>query len=229
MKGMIYLSLIMNKVYIIAAVFVFAASSVLNVILVKLADSNLIIEALLPGVIAVVPIVGVVVLFEGLDRNAEKHIKCRFFNVMLSGMTPVRYATVNLVEHLIYLAAGFVFIFITLGITALTGFVIDEFLIKSLVAVTVLFSLVDRIVMTLTLKIGSAEKAGLIVGLIVGFGLVLPIMLLNDTLSEAGIVMDFQEIITNNFVFFCFLGVAAVIYALDYYIEYRIVKRGDIC
>ncbi len=229
MKGMIYLSLIMNKAYIIAAAIVFAVSSVLNVILVKLAGSNLIIEALLPGVMVIVPIIGIVVLFEGLGRTAEKYIKCRFFNVMLSGMTPVRYAAVNLAEHLIYLAAGFVFIFITLGITALTGFVVNEFQIKSLVAVTVLFSLVDRIVMTLTLKIGSAEKAGLIVGLIVGFGLVLPIMLLNDTISEAGIVMDFHEIITNNFVFFCFLGAAAVIYALDYYIEYRIVKRGDIC
>ena len=229
MKGMIYLSLIMNKAYIIAAAIVFAVSSVLNVILLILSGNNLLIEALLPGVIVIVPIIGIVVLFEGLGRTAEKYIKCRFFNVMLSGMTPLRYATVNLVEHLIYLAAGFVFIFITLGITALTGFVVNEFNIKSLVAVTVLFSLVDRIVMTLTLKIGSAEKAGLIVGLIVGFGLVLPIMLLNDTISESGIVMDFQEIITNNFVFFCFLGAAAVIYALDYYIEYRIVKRGDIC
>lgn len=229
MKGMIYLSLIMNKAYIIAAAIVFAASSVLNIILVKLAGSNLVIEAILSGVIIIVPIIGIVALFEGLGRNAEKYIKCRFFNVMLSGMTPIRYATVNMVEHLIYLAAGLVFIFGTLGITALTGFVINEFQIKSLVAVTVLFSLVDRIVMTLTLKIGSAEKAGLIVGLIVGFGLVLPIMLLNDTISEAGIALDFQEIITNNFVFFCFLGAAAVIYALDYYIEYRIVKRGDIC
>ena len=229
MKGMIYLSLIMNKAYIIAAAIVFAVSSVLNVILVILSGNNLLIEALLPGVIVIVPIIGIVVLFEGLGRTAEKYIKCRFINVMLSGMTPLRYATVNLVEHLIYLAAGFVFIFITLGITALTGFVVNEFNIKSLVAVTVLFSLVDRIVMILTLKVGSAEKAGLIVGLIVGFGLVLPIMLLNDTISEAGIVMDFQEIITNNLVFFCFLGAAAIIYALDYYIEYRIVKRGDVC
>lgn len=229
MKGMIYLSLIMNKAYIIAAAIVFAVSAALNVILVILAGNNLIIEALLPGVIVIVPIVGIVVLFEGLGRNAEKYMKCRFFNVMLSGMTPLRYATVNLVEHLIYLAAGFVFIFITLGISALTGFVINEFHIKSFVDMTVLFSLVDKIVMTLTLKIGSAEKAGLIVGLIVGFGLVLPIMLLNDTFSEAGIVIDFHEFITNNLVFFCFLGAAAIIYALDYYIEYRIVKRGDVC
>lgn len=229
MKEMIYLSLIMNKAYIIAAAIVFAVSSVLNVILVMLAGSNLLIEALLPGVIVIVPIIGIVTLFEGLGRNAEKHIKCRFFNVMLSGMTPLRYATVNLVENLVYLAAGFVFVFGTLGITALTGFVIDEFHIKSLVALTVLVSLVDQIVMTLTLKIRSAEKAGLIVGLFVGFGIVLPLMSMNSILSEIGVVISFREFITNNLVFFCFLGAAAVIYALDYYIEYRIVKRGDIC
>ena len=64
MKGMIYLSLIMNKAYIIAAAIVFAASFVLNVILVRLAGSNLIIEAILPGVIVIVPIIGIVALME---------------------------------------------------------------------------------------------------------------------------------------------------------------------
>ena len=81
----------------------------------------------------------------------------------------------------------------------------------------------------LTITTKSAEKAGLIIGVCLGFGLILPFNLLAAAINDGSAWSGFFSLIGKPWLPWAVLGAAAVIYAVVYLIMLARVKRGDVC
>lgn len=227
MKGLVYAGLVLNKTYFIAAGIVAAAGTALISWLGRVLgdpETSVVISIFLLGMQFVV----MAIVEEFLARDLEKNIKSRFADYALAGMSKAKFVTAELLKNVIAMLTAFamtavmqtVFMAVNPGITSANRFYV-------LAAMAIFIGLVDWISLPLVIYLKSAEQAGLIVGLFLGFGVILPLMVLFNSFDNfRGAVADF---FSNGLALLWVLGIGAAFYALFYWILLNRVRKGDVC
>lgn len=240
MRGLLYESFLLNRKWFLVAGIVAVLGTFVCVILFS--GSNPDLMELANMIFIVSEMLASVVCAEWLDRNLEKDLKCRFVDVTLAaGISKNMFVLSELVKNLLTIMIGFVMCLAMNGIVFAADKIIgsevpfwDVFYIKFALVFALFVGIIDFVAFPLIINIKSAEKAGLIIGLVFGFGIIMPLMLLfnyfNGDLGESNIVLTkIYEFMDAPYFLPAVLGVAALIYALFYVITLKRVKRGDVC
>ncbi len=227
MKGLIYAGFVLNKTYFAVAGIVAVAGTVLVSWLGRVfADSEtaVVISMFLLGLQFVV----MAIVEEYLMRDFEKNLKSRFADYVLAGMSKAKFVTAELLKNIISMAVAFALtVLIQLVFMAVNPGVSDINRIFVLAGMAVLIGAVDWICMPLVISMKSAEKAGMIVGLCLGFGVILPLMIVIKTFDDA--LLGLADFLSNSYAFLFILAIGAAFYALFYWILLNRVRKGDVC
>lgn len=227
MKGLVYAGLVLNKTYFIAAGIVAAAGTALISWLGRILgdpESSVVISIFMLGMQFVV----MAIVEEFLARDLEKNIKSRFADYALAGMSKAKFVTAELLKNVISMVTAFALtVLMQLVFMAINPGMTSAGRIYVLAGMATLIGLVDWISLPLVVYLKSAERAGLIVGLFLGFGVVMPVMVLFKLFDNFwGAVVDF---FSNGLVLLWVLGIGAAFYALFYWILLNRVRKGDVC
>lgn len=237
MKGILYEGFLLNRKWFFVAGIAAVLNTLACVILIANGMAVIANSIFSAGEILVVTLVD-----EWLDRHFENNLKCRFTDVKLAaGITKNMFVMSELLKNLITMAVGLTMCAAMNGIVFAAEKVIglevpfwNIFYIKFAVLLVLIEGLIDFISLPLVIDLKSAEKAGLVIGIVIGFGIVMPITIINNLLdSEPNKHNTFLEMIygffDNPYFFLAVFGIAAVIYAVAYAVLLRRVKKGDVC
>lgn len=230
MRGLLYSSLLRNRGFIIGTAVYSVIAAVVGVVLIYLSRSYSDIASVLMFLLPVFPLISVVLALEGVDRELENSLKTRFANYALSAVTPRQFTMTELLKNFCFSAYG-----IVMGMLMLTFYALIDadvlpdtgLLFRLYPMVGILIGLVQWVMLPLVIKFKNAEKAGMVVGLIIGFGTVLPINLIQAK-TDGGFRIDIKSLITPVPTA-VFLLTVVLIYALFYALLVRRVERGNIC
>lgn len=228
MKGLVYAGLLLNRTFFIAAGLVATAGTALISVMGNLLGSDPEMLPLISIFMLGMQFVVVAIVGEYLARDLEKNLKSRFADYVLTGMSKVKFVTAELLKNLISM-------FIAFAITALMQLIfwavnpgmIGADRILTLAALAIITGLIDWISLPLVVYLKSAEQAGLIIGIILGFGVIFPIMIILKLFENEWITL--VEFFSKDLNFLWVLGLGALIYALFYWILLNRVRKGDIC
>ena len=232
MKGLYYSYLVQKKGFLIGTAITALLIAALGCTLILLYNNEaLSIEArsmsgLTAGLVTMYfPVICAIIPGEGLNRDLEASIKCRFQNYIFSGMTYSRFCNIELVKSLatqaVSLAAiGFCdLMFLIADPTAITWEIFAGH-----VMVALLGNVINWLAMPLTAVLKSQEKAGLILGIVLA-SIIVPLMIYaldnSDELDLSWVGEPLTMVIA--------VASTAVLYALGYLIFYKVMKRGDLC
>lgn len=239
MKGILYGNFLLNKLWFIGAGAV-AAFGTVGCTVLCLLEKNSEYAYLFNQLFLFVQMVVIAVCSEWVGRNLENNIKCRFTDYTLAGgITKNMFVMSELLKNLITMTVGFAACaMMNLAVFAVNGAfggsvnipIADN--IKLMLWVAFFIGAMVWTTMPLVINLKSSEKAGAVVGLGVGFGIVLPVLLVIKPLEsevKAEIFNKITELINTDWFFFAALGFIAAIYAAFYLIFLLRVKRGDVC
>lgn len=232
MKGLYYSYLVQKKGFLIGTAITALLIAALGCTLILLSSNESISEgarwmsSLTAGLVVMYfPVICAIIPGEGLNRDLEASIKCRFQNYIFSGMTYSRFCNIELVKNLatqaVSLAAiGFCdLMFLIADPTAMTYEIF-----AGQVMVALLGNVINWLAMPLTAVLKSQEKAGLIIGIGLAF-IISPLMIYaldnGDELDLSWVGEPLTMVIA--------VASTAVLYALGYLIFYKVMKRGDLC
>ena len=230
MRGLLYSSLLRNRGFIIGTAVYSVIAAVVGVVLIYLSRSYSDIASVLMFLLPVFPLISVVLALEGVDRELENSLKTRFANYALSAVTPRQFTMTELLKNFGFSAYGIVMGMLMLAFYALIDADVlpdTGLLFRLYPMVGILIGLVQWVMLPLVIKFKNAEKAGMVVGLIIGFGTVLPINLIQAK-TDGGFRIDIKSLITPVPTA-VFLLTVVLIYALFYALLVRRVERGNIC
>lgn len=230
MSGLLYSSLLRNRGFIIGTAVYSVIAAVVGVVLIYLSRSYSDIAPVLTILVNILPLISIVLALEGVDRELENSLKTRFANYALSAVTPRNFIMTELLKNFCFSAYGTVMGMLMLAIFALadaSAFPDVGFLFRLYPMAGILSGLIQWVMMPLVIKFKNAEKAGMVVGLIIGFGTVLPINLIQAK-TDGGFEIDIKSLITPVPTA-VFLLAVVLIYALFYVLLVRRVERGNIC
>ncbi len=230
MRGLLYSSLLRNRGFIIGTAVYSVIAAVVGVVLIYLSRSYSDIAPVLTILVNILPLISIVLALEGVDRELENSLKTRFANYALSAVTPRQFIMTELLKNFCFSAYGTVMGMLMLAIFALadaSAFPDVGFLFRLYPMAGILSGLIQWVMMPLVIKFKNAEKAGMVVGLIIGFGTVLPINLIQAK-TDGGFEIDIKSLITPVPTA-VFLLAVVLIYALFYVLLVRRVERGNIC
>lgn len=228
MKGMLYSSLLYNRGFIKGAGIYTAAAAVAGVVLIFISDM------FFPGyspaiamLLSIMPLISIGIAVEGIGREMESSLKSRFTNYALSAVSPRKFAVTELLKNLILTAYGTALSMLMAGIFH----IIDPDLFNGAVTkhtfaiipiIGIICSLVEFGIMPLVIKFKSAEKAGLVIGVIIGFGLVAPIEFFRNRLPSIDDILQFPIVS-------CVIALFILLYALFYLLLEKRLERGNLC
>ena len=234
MKGLVYSYLVQNKRYWIGAAAVLVLVAAVGFILIKLADPTVPDDdtAMLAAMfIMFMPLIAPMIALEPQMSGIEKDSKIRYLDYQLSGVTVKEFLLAELAKCLFTTLFGAVMLAVQHGVFLLadsTAVPYEVFVLHILVVVmTNVFNLVG---IPLTLIMKSAEKAGLLLGLVLGAA----VSVWTVVTLESGEVADSSIYALSDFCrdpvsILLTLGVCAVISALSCLAAYAVIKRGDLC
>jgi len=173
------------------------------------------------------------VLTEWLARNLEANIKCRFTDMTLAGgISKGTFVNSELLKNLITMAIGFV----TCVMMQLVMCAFDKSAdllgsIRLIAGMTALFGAMEWMVLPMVINFKSAEKAGLILGLGLGFGLLMPVMILVNIFAEEAepVINTILRLLSGEWSFLILAGISAAIYVIFRFVLLARVKKGDVC
>lgn len=228
MKGLVYAGLLLNKTFFIAAGLVATAGTAFMCALGSWLGDD-------PETLPVISIfmlgiqfVVMAIVEEFLARDLEKNIKSRFADYVLAGTSKARFVTAELLKNIISMLTAFAMTaLMQLIFSAVNPGLIGAERLKALAVLAMMIGVIDWVSLPLVVYLKSAEKAGLIVGIILGFGIILPVMIVLN--MHENVWIRIADFFTRDWAFLGALGVAALIYALFYLILLKRVKRGDVC
>lgn len=226
MSGLLYVTFVRSRGYILAALIVCAAASVAAAVLPLIFPNA---EMLTGFITFVLSVISCAIIEEGLSKSLENNIKCRFMDTALAGgISAGTAALAELAANLIAVAAGTALACIIQTVSAAaTGknLSADTFLLW--LSVSAVFGLISWIITPLTVVFKSQEKASLVVGL--GVGTLAGFAMVANMNNLESIAYDFLEFISTPAGTLCFFGAAALIYAIVYVLLWLRLKRGDVC
>lgn len=225
MKGILYHYFFESRAFFIGSVICFAASAALGLFCLNFfAEDPQNLSVLRSIIFPFLGIIIAVIACEGGARYIEKLQKTRFLNHVLSsrvskGGFTLLLLVINLLSHVFGTVLMFL-LFVILGL-ADGGFLSPELFLQ--MGFLMLFvGAADLAVYYPTMLLKSAEKGGFVIGLIVGFGIVLPCMLL---LEDQEILIGLGNLSSDPIAWLVCAGIYAVFCLL---IRLR-VNRGDVC
>ncbi len=232
MKGLYHSYLVQKKGFLIGTAITALLIAALGCTLILLSSNESISEgarwmsSLTAGlVIMYFPVICAIIPGEGLNRDLEASVKCRFQNYIFSGMTYSRFCNIELVKSLATQAVSIAAIgfcdlmFLIADPTAMTYEIF-----AGQVMVALLGNVINWLAMPLTAVLKSQEKAGLIIGIGLAF-IVTPLMI---HALDKGEELDLSWV-GEPLTMIIAVASTAVLYALGYLIFYKVMKRGDLC
>lgn len=232
MKGILYGNFLLNRKWFIAAGIAGVLGTALCAFIANVMRDDP--ADLTPNVLLVMQIVVVSIAMEWLARNLEANVKCRFTDMTLAGgVTRNTFVLSELLKNLISLGGAFVFcVIMQLAMCLVDRSYLNLDSIKLLAVLALLFGAIEWSVNPLTISMRSAEKAGLTVGLILGFGLLMPVMILLkafDAESSPVLFDSLLKLFSGRWFLLAAAGIAAAVYAVFYLVLLARVKKGDVC
>lgn len=223
MKGLFYSALHLNRGYFIGAAAAFLCSAAVGSVVLNLVKESGDTFGLGFLCVYILPLLPIVILSEFFARDLEKNIKSRFLNYTLSSMPRNSFLLSQLIINIVCTGLGLLLgLALLLIYRAVFPSYVDQTLFGVLPLVAVLASVVEWIVFPTTMLMKSAEKAGLTVGIIIGFGIVLPIM----TVYRLEILLfDLENLLDVRFLMI-FAAAALAVYAGVFAISTKLLKRG---
>lgn len=227
MKGLVYAGFVLNKNYFIAAGIVAAVGTAFVSWLGRLVGDPET-SAIISTSMLVLQGVVMAIADEYLDRDLEKNIKSRFADYALAGMSKAKFVMAELLKNVISTALAFVLaVIMQLVFMAVNPGISGADRIPLLAATAIILGLIDWIALPLVVYLKSAEQAGLIIGIAVGFGVVMPLMILFNLFENGWIkAAEFLSQAPGFLLIFIF---AVLMYALFYLILLNRVRKGDVC
>jgi len=229
-KGLLYGNFLLNKIWFIAAGIVMAVGIAVTAVLCDLnPDSGI---GQVGMVITELAVIATCV--EWLGRNLESNLKSRFADYTLAGgISKVQFVTSELLKNLISIGISFVMcVMIQLVLCVFDRGLFSLENVRNAALIALLFGAIEWTGVPVTINLKSAEKAGLVVGLVLGFGIVMPGMTLFNILTpekegQRGVII--MRVIVEPWFGWAVVGLCAAIYAVFYYVLLRRVKKGDVC
>lgn len=226
MKSLIYSALRLNRGYFIGAALTFLISTAVGAPLLYSAWYNGSDFYRLGNLcVYILPVLPIVIISEFYARDLERNIKSGFLNYTLSAMTRRKFVLSQLVTNLCCTGLG-----LLLGLELLLIFraVNPEYvppeMFGGLSLMALAGSVAEWIIIPVTIRLKSAEKAGLIVGLLIGFGIVLP-MILVYKVNGYSLGFNLVSLLNIQYVLI-FLATALLIYAGVFASCISLLKRG---
>lgn len=204
MKGLWYAYLTLNRKYWIGAAIAFVVVIAAGVLIMVFADddpASMGAESLL---LMIMPWVAPMVLSEAICRDLEANIRRRFAQYSLCAVTHRTYVMFYFTVLLATTAVGMVLAVAT--ILALCGFAQLPLAGSALISpddipfslfVLAMGNVFTWLMMPLTMELKSHEKAGLVGGLVLGFGVVMPYVLSNIS-DDGGIQLSMFTVSTED-------------------------------
>ncbi len=230
MKGLLYGNFVLNKIWFIVAGIVMAAGTALTAVLYNIdPDSGVAQFGLM-----IIELVILSICVEWLGRNLESNLKSRFADYALAGgISKGQFVTSELLKNLISIGIAFVMCVVTQLVLSVFDrglFSLEN--VRNVALYALFIGAVEWICVPVVINLKSAEKAGLLVGIVLGFGVVLPVGALimiflagkDETLGEF-----IMRVFPEPWFGWAVVGVCAAIYAIFYFVLLRRVKRGDVC
>lgn len=223
MKGLFYSALHLNRGYFIGAAAAFLCSAAVGSVVLNLVKESGDTFGLGFLCVYILPLLPIVILSEFFARDLEKNIKSGFLNYTLSSMPRNSFLLSQLIINIVCTGLGLLLgLALLLIYRAVFPSYVDQTLFGVYPLVAVLASVVEWIVFPTTMLMKSAEKAGLTVGIIIGFGIVLPIM----TVYRLEILLfDLENLLDVRFLMI-FAAAALAVYAGVFAISTKLLKRG---
>lgn len=230
MKGILYGNFLLNKKWFIAAGITAAlGTAVCAVLWLLVPDEAGVVATMFIGMQMAVS--GITV--EWLSRNLEANIKCRFADITLAGgISKNAFVMSELLKNVITIGISFAMCIImqlVMSVFDKSCFTPDT--VKVMAVLIVFMGAIEWTVNPLVIDFKSAEKAGLFVGLVLGFGLVMPVMIICNAFVEEkeNLVRGFFELLSGDWLPLIVLGISAALYAIFYLALLGRVKKGDVC
>lgn len=230
MKGLLYGNFLLNKVW-------FAAAGIIAVLGVAV---TVVLHSVFPGsgldsdALFICEIVVLSICNEWLGRNFENNLRTRFADYALAGgMSKAQFVTAEMLKNLISVSISFLICFaMQLVLCAFDRSFLSVSSLTVLFSAALLFGAVEWMCTPVIVSIKSAEKAGIVVGLVLGFGAVLPLMIVfnffdwDEQKTLVGRSIDF---FADPVSFFVVTAVSAAVYVIFYIVLLDRVRKGDVC
>lgn len=232
MKGILYGNFLLNRKWFLAAGITAVLSTAACAVLITVFSKTPEIISLAGTVFILAVVVVLALCEEWLGRNLEHNIKCRFTDITLAGgISKNTFVLSELLKNVITMVIGLA---MCLAMTGVISIFDNSFWsvgqIKFLVSATILIGAVDWIIIPLVIKFKSAEKAGIVVGLVFGFGIVCPLVFAFKTMDNGKDIFTMLIGLFDKAWFFpALLSACAAIYVIFYAIILHRVKWGDVC
>lgn len=231
MKGILYGNFLLNQKWFIAAGITAVLGTAFCAFWLKLVPND---TTGVPGVLfSGVQMAVIAILMEWLGRNLEANIRCRFTDMTLAGgISRNTFVMSELLKNLISIGIGFVMCVIMQLVMSVLDKSFFSFESVKVLAVLALFAgSVEWTINPLTVNLKSAEKAGLVVGLVLGFGVILPVMIVCNTFTEEtdSLINGFLKLLSGEWMPLIVVGISAALYAIFYFALLARIKKGDVC
>ncbi len=227
MKGLLYSSAVLNKGWFYGAGAAAVLGTVVGVILQVLSQSST--EGFsAESILLIFPLIPALVLSEFLGRDLERSLKCHFTDYAMAAMSKNTIALTELVKNLLCAIISIIITSAMLLCYKLAGadFSLGDFV--RMWGFMLFVYAIEWTIIPLTVNLKSAEHAGLLMGIILGFGIVFPALLIGNIITQE---YDFISVFIRilNTPVWIMLPVTAAIYVLFYVILLKRLKRGDVC
>lgn len=225
MKGLYHTFFLLRKNYFIfpaIAAFVIMIAGCLLLIFAEdpdLQGITMILVMLAPMICAMLPT-------EAICFDFDRSIRTRYANYLLSGMSYTRFCNIELIKNLLVTAFSLVMICACdLAFWLANNTLPVDMFMLHIIAI-VIINAGNWLLLPAVVKFKSADKAGLIIGLLLGFiGAPLIFLAFENEALLSKIIAALESPLSALIA----LGIAAVMYAIGYPLLLRTVKRGDIC
>lgn len=225
MKGLFYSTVKSNRGYFIAAFVAFLCSTAVGSVILTIVKEN---GSDQYGIaffsVFLLPLLPVFILCEFFGRDLERNIKSGFLKYTLSSIPRESFVLSQLLTNIIFCALGLVMGLGMLGIFRAVGGEewVGSYYFRILIMAAIAASIIEWICIPVTVSLKSAEKAGLAVGVVIGFGLVMPLMVVYQRIMtefDVNILISPEAMLIEA-------GVALAVYAVVYSVCLKMLKRG---
>lgn len=229
MKGILHSFFIKKYSYFTGALIYCAAACALG-ILTMLLPHKIMLNDGIRTLSIIIPLILLVIPEEAVLRDLESDIKSRYADYVLTAVTRDTFARGMLIKNLICMAAGLVLAMIVAMVYHFIG-IADSAIFVLLPAMAAISGAVEWTCTPLTVRMKSAEKAGMTVGLIIGFVIVLPLMIAVNVFADedSTLYMSIINWLTGAQVLIPTFIISAAVYAGFYFILLKRLERGNVC
>ncbi len=229
MKGILYGNFLLNKKWFLwAGIAAVLGTAICAVSFLVLGEEN---AQLVSDLLLYVEIVVLAFCDEWAGRNFENNIKCRFTDLTLAGgITKNTFVLSELLNNVISIGIGFLMCCAMRGVLCIfDGAFWSLGHLRFLTGFSLAVGALDFALLPLVINLKSAEKAGLIVGLIAGFGIVLPLIAVINVQTGGHFEEVLMKVVGADWFFPAVVGACVAVYAIFYAVLLHRVKRGDVC